>query len=119
MRSRRTPLAASAAGKAADDALVDRLAARLVRLARWAARVRALGRVGRAEALARVAGLDLRPARRAGGPDRGFARVHQTLRVTPLMEAKVADHVWTVEKIVRLLDGSRHAGEPKLPGVGQ
>lgn len=33
-----------------------------------------------------------------------FARVHQTLRVTPAMEAKVANHVWTIEEIVRLLD---------------
>jgi IS1 family transposase len=33
-----------------------------------------------------------------------FARVHQTLRVTPAMEAKIADHVWSIEEIVRLLD---------------
>jgi hypothetical protein len=33
-----------------------------------------------------------------------FARVHQTLRVTPAMEAGVADHVWELEEIVRLLD---------------
>jgi IS1 family transposase len=33
-----------------------------------------------------------------------FARVHQTLRVTPAMEAGLADHVWTIEEIVRLLD---------------
>lgn len=33
-----------------------------------------------------------------------FARVHQTLRVTPAMEAGVADHVWTMEEIVGLLD---------------
>jgi IS1 family transposase len=32
-----------------------------------------------------------------------FARVHQTLRVTPAMEAGIADHVWTIEEIVRLL----------------
>jgi len=32
-----------------------------------------------------------------------FAKVHQTLRVTPAMEAGVADHVWTVEEIVALL----------------
>ena len=32
-----------------------------------------------------------------------FARVHQTLRVTPAMEAGVADHVWTIEEIVRLI----------------
>ncbi len=33
-----------------------------------------------------------------------FARVHQTLRVTPAMEAGVSDHVWTIEEIVGLLD---------------
>jgi hypothetical protein len=27
-----------------------------------------------------------------------FARVHQTLRVTPAMEAKIADHLWTLTK---------------------
>jgi len=32
-----------------------------------------------------------------------FAKVHQTLRVTPAMEAGVADHVWTVEEIASLL----------------
>jgi IS1 family transposase len=35
-----------------------------------------------------------------------FGRVHQTLRVTPAMEAGVTDHVWTVEEIVSLLDAS-------------
>ena len=33
-----------------------------------------------------------------------FARVHQTLRVTPAMEAKVSDHVWSIAEIVALLD---------------
>jgi IS1 family transposase len=33
-----------------------------------------------------------------------FARVHQTLRVTPAMEAGVADHVWSVEEIVNLIE---------------
>lgn len=32
-----------------------------------------------------------------------FGRVHQTLRVTPAMEAGVSDHVWSVEEIVALL----------------
>jgi len=31
-----------------------------------------------------------------------FCRVHKSLRVTPAMEAGVADHVWTVEEIVNL-----------------
>ena len=32
-----------------------------------------------------------------------FARVHQTLRVTPAMEAGLTDHVWTLAEIVGLL----------------
>jgi IS1 family transposase len=32
-----------------------------------------------------------------------FARVHKTLRVTPAMEAGIANHVWTIEEIVGLL----------------
>jgi IS1 family transposase len=34
-----------------------------------------------------------------------FGRIHQTLRVTPAMEAGIADHVWGLEEIVGLLDG--------------
>jgi hypothetical protein len=34
-----------------------------------------------------------------------FARVHQTLRVTPAMEAGVSNHVWTIQEIVALLGG--------------
>jgi len=33
-----------------------------------------------------------------------FCRVRQTLRVTPAMEAGIADHVWGVEEIVALLN---------------
>ena len=32
-----------------------------------------------------------------------FARIHQSIRVTPAMEAGIADHVWSVEEIVGLL----------------
>jgi len=32
-----------------------------------------------------------------------FGRIHQTLRVTPAMEAGVTDHVWSAEEIVALL----------------
>ena len=32
-----------------------------------------------------------------------FGRVHQTLRVTPAMEAGIVDHVWSIEEIVGLL----------------
>jgi IS1 family transposase len=33
-----------------------------------------------------------------------FCRVHQTLRVTPAMEAGIADHIWSLEEVVSLLD---------------
>lgn len=36
-----------------------------------------------------------------------FCRVHQTLRVTPAMEAGIADHVWSIEEIVNLLDTAK------------
>jgi IS1 family transposase len=32
-----------------------------------------------------------------------FCKVHQTLRVTPAMEAGISDHVWSVEELVELL----------------
>lgn len=32
-----------------------------------------------------------------------FCRIHKTLRVTPAMEAKVSDHVWSVEDIASLI----------------
>jgi hypothetical protein len=31
-----------------------------------------------------------------------FARVHQTLRVTPAMEAGLSSHVWSIQEIVEL-----------------
>jgi hypothetical protein len=33
-----------------------------------------------------------------------FGRIHQTLRVTPSMEAGIGDHVWSLEEIVGLLE---------------
>jgi IS1 family transposase len=33
-----------------------------------------------------------------------FCKIHQTLRVTPAMEASLSDHVWSVEELVRMLD---------------
>jgi len=33
-----------------------------------------------------------------------FARIHQTLRVTPAMQAGLSDHVWSLAEIVGLLD---------------
>jgi hypothetical protein len=34
-----------------------------------------------------------------------FARIHQTLRVTPAMAAGVTTRLWSVEDIAALLDG--------------
>jgi hypothetical protein len=31
-----------------------------------------------------------------------FGRIHKTLRVTPAMQAGLADHVWSLEEIVLL-----------------
>jgi hypothetical protein len=33
-----------------------------------------------------------------------FARIHQSLRVTPAMAAGVSEHVWSLEEIVSLLN---------------
>jgi IS1 family transposase len=33
-----------------------------------------------------------------------FVRIHKTLSVTPAMEAKITDHVWSMEDIVDLID---------------
>lgn len=32
-----------------------------------------------------------------------FCRIHQTLRVTPAMEAEITDHVWTLDELIALL----------------
>jgi len=32
-----------------------------------------------------------------------FGRIQQSLRVTPAMEAGIADHVWTLDEIISLL----------------
>jgi IS1 family transposase len=32
-----------------------------------------------------------------------FCRIHQTLRVTPAMEVKLTDHVWSIEEVLALL----------------
>ena len=50
---------------------------------------------------------DLRPERRT--PPRviarlpayhNFCRVHKTLRVSPAMESKLTDHIWSVEELL-------------------
>lgn len=47
-----------------------------------------------------------------------FGRVHKTLRVTPAMAAGVADHVWTMEEIVAMLEAKEaKAAAPKLSGL--
>lgn len=33
-----------------------------------------------------------------------FVCIHQILQATPAMEARVSDHVWSLEEIVGLLD---------------
>ena len=33
-----------------------------------------------------------------------FCKIHLALRVTPAMEAGVAEHVWTMEEIVMMAD---------------
>ena len=33
-----------------------------------------------------------------------FGQIHQTLLVTPAMEAGVANHMWSIEALVRLLE---------------
>jgi len=35
-----------------------------------------------------------------------FGRIHQSLRVTPAMEAGIADRVWSIEEIIGLLDSN-------------
>jgi hypothetical protein len=32
-----------------------------------------------------------------------FGRIHQSLRVTPAMEAGISDHVWDIDEIVALI----------------
>jgi hypothetical protein len=33
-----------------------------------------------------------------------FCRIHQSLRVTPAMEAGISDRVWSIDDLVTLLD---------------
>lgn len=35
-----------------------------------------------------------------------FCRIHKSLRVTPAMEAGIADHVWSLEEIINLLNSN-------------
>jgi IS1 family transposase len=38
-----------------------------------------------------------------------FCRIHQTLRVTPAMEAGLSNHVWSVEELVGIVEGTNVA----------
>jgi IS1 family transposase len=38
-----------------------------------------------------------------------FAKVHQTLRVTPAMEARLSDHVWSIEELIALVSDAATA----------
>lgn len=40
-----------------------------------------------------------------------FCRIHQSLRVTPAMEAGVSDHVWTLDELVSLLNQPKGTSE--------
>lgn len=43
-----------------------------------------------------------------------FGRIHRTLRMTPAMEAGVADHVWTMTEIASLMD-AQYTPKPRGP----
>ena len=47
--------------------------------------------------------------------DRNFVRIHQTLRVTPAMAAGVADRLWEIADIVKLVEDADAA--PKKRGA--
>jgi hypothetical protein len=47
-----------------------------------------------------------------------FARVHQTLRVTPAMEVGIADHVWSIDEIVGLLQRAKRRRHGELHSDG-
>jgi len=42
-----------------------------------------------------------------------FGRIHQTLRVTPAMQAGLSDHVWSLDEIAQLAD-SEHTSEQTI-----
>ena len=37
-----------------------------------------------------------------------FCKVHKTLRVTPAMQAGIADHIWTMEEVVEMSETYEH-----------
>ena len=44
-----------------------------------------------------------------------FCRLHQTLKVTPAMEARVTDRLWEIADIVRLIDEATPPPGPRGP----
>ena len=42
-----------------------------------------------------------------------FVKIHQTLRVTPAMEANVTDHLWTIEEMISTLEANSKRTEFK------
>ncbi len=44
-----------------------------------------------------------------------FVRIHKTLRVTPAMEAGIADRLWTMEDVVALIDARQTAPKKRGP----
>jgi hypothetical protein len=43
-----------------------------------------------------------------------FCRVHQTLRVTPAMEAGISDHVWGIDELLQMAEP--YMPKPPKPG---
>ena len=48
-----------------------------------------------------------------------FCRVHESIRVTPAMEAGIANHVWSIEEVIALLNvkEAKPAGPSRIAGV--
>ena len=44
-----------------------------------------------------------------------YARIHQTLRITPAMAAGLSDHVWNLAEIVTMADGYMPKPEKRGP----
>lgn len=44
-----------------------------------------------------------------------WTRIHKTLRVTPAMEAGIADRLWTMEEIAELIEAA--ASKPGRPAT--
>ena len=46
-----------------------------------------------------------------------YCRVHQTLRVTPAMEAGLTDHVWTLDEVIALVPKPTVGPSKNRPGT--